>query len=686
MTSFAVKRRFFYKMVAICSGTVTLLAGITFSIAAPPINSPPRHTHQIQQRMEEASRHATVATSEVTVILEAEPSAAISSLIRTQGGKLRYRAKRLHEISIPAGKLSSLINALPPNGVWLRFPYPYQEAAVISQGVAITGAADFQSLGQSGAGITIGVIDAYFQYYTNSQAAGELPPNLTFTDYTGSGGPGSGTHGTSVAEIVHDMAPGASMRLARVNTDTQLSQAVDDMIAAGVNVIVHSLVWFGGGFYDASGTYCAMTDRANQAGVQWVNAVGNHRNKHFLGMFTDSNGDLRHEFATNQNFNTISLTAGSPVTLVLNWDAYPTSKVDYDLYLYNGNPDSGGSVVAYSATKPGSGPNGGIEPIEIITYTPSVSGTYYIVVRKASSATINLRLTLFSAGPDLGVKTYASSLLQPSNCASVIGVGAVNLSDGVDWNSSQGPTTDGRAKPDVVAPTGVQTSFSSNFSGTSAATPHVGGAVALLMAQNPSMTLDQIKWLLTTTAKDVYSVGYDYNTGNGRVSLDADGDGNNHDTDNCPLVVNPTQADLDADGIGDACDSDIDGDGLSNDQEAVLGTDPRNRDTDRDGLSDGAEVNVYGTNPLNIDTDRDGLTDGEEVNVYHTNPGVSNKGDLAPQGVYDGQVNVADLLLLTRIVEGLTVPAAADQILGDMNSDGVLDIRDVLFLRRTLGY
>ena len=36
-------------------------------------------------------------------------------------------------------------------------------------------------------------------------------------------------------------------------------------------------------------------------------------------------------------------------------------------------------------------------------------------------------------------------------------------------------------------------------------------------------------------------------------------------------------------------------------------------DTDGDGLSDGAEINIYHTNPLNPDTDGDGLTDGQEV-------------------------------------------------------------------------
>jgi hypothetical protein len=56
---------------------------------------------------------------------------------------------------------------------------------------------------------------------------------------------------------------------------------------------------------------------------------------------------------------------------------------------------------------------------------------------------------------------------------------------------------------------------------------------------------------------------------------------------------------------------DTDGDGLSDDEEASLGTDPGNVDTDGDGVQDGGEVSA-GTDPLAADTDGDGFTDGEE--------------------------------------------------------------------------
>ena len=55
---------------------------------------------------------------------------------------------------------------------------------------------------------------------------------------------------------------------------------------------------------------------------------------------------------------------------------------------------------------------------------------------------------------------------------------------------------------------------------------------------------------------------------------DSDRDGIVLSGDNCPSVANAEQADLDADGLGDACDDDIDGDGFSNSDEIAIGSDP----------------------------------------------------------------------------------------------------------------
>ena len=85
--------------------------------------------------------------------------------------------------------------------------------------------------------------------------------------------------------------------------------------------------------------------------------------------------------------------------------------------------------------------------------------------------------------------------------------------------------------------------------------------------------------------------------------------------------------------LGKSDEDDDDNDGLTNGEERRYGTDPKNPDTDHDGLKDGEEVKRYHTNPLRSDTDGDGLSDGDEVLKYHTNP---LKVDTDGDGLSDG--------------------------------------------------
>jgi hypothetical protein len=102
---------------------------------------------------------------------------------------------------------------------------------------------------------------------------------------------------------------------------------------------------------------------------------------------------------------------------------------------------------------------------------------------------------------------------------------------------------------------------------------------------------------------------------------------------------------------------DDDADGLSNSQEATLGTDPSNPDTDGDGLSDGVEVNQYGTDPRNKDTDGDTLTDGREVNDLHTSP-------KNPDSDGDG------------LTDNVEVSTGSNPLAADSDGDGIVDGAD----------
>jgi len=83
--------------------------------------------------------------------------------------------------------------------------------------------------------------------------------------------------------------------------------------------------------------------------------------------------------------------------------------------------------------------------------------------------------------------------------------------------------------------------------------------------------------------------------------------------------------------------SDSDFDGLTDEIEATIGTDPNNPDTDGDGLLDGTEYMPDSgepcPDPLIFDTDEDGLGDGEEVELGTDPCSEDTDGDGIPDGL-----------------------------------------------------
>jgi subtilisin family serine protease len=112
----------------------------------------------------------------------------------------------------------------------------------------------------------------------------------------------------------------------------------------------------------------------------------------------------------------------------------------------------------------------------------------------------------------------------PGSAESALTVGAVDRNDGIAPFSSRGPAADGAVKPDVTAP-GVDivaaeagTQGHVSMSGTSMATPHVAGVVALLRQQHPDWAGTRLKATIMASAKANPSLTA-FDQGTGRVDV-----------------------------------------------------------------------------------------------------------------------------------------------------------------------
>jgi len=138
-----------------------------------------------------------------------------------------------------------------------------------------------------------------------------------------------------------------------------------------------------------------------------------------------------------------------------------------------------------------------------------------------------------------------------------------------------------------------------------------------------------------------------------------------------PQVSLDKRADRDGDGLSDIRErrfgtnpreKDTDNDGIGDYHELLtFFTDPLNWDTDADGLLDGQEVYDFGTDPLRADSDYDRLTDGQEVKVFGTSPTLA---DTDGGGIPDGD----------EVINNETDPLDASD---DINVDFVFTVNDL---------
>ncbi len=421
-------------------------------------------------------------------------------------------------VSVPAASLRAVSEL--PSVAFVRRPRRPHAQQTYSEGVALIRALENHATGAKGQGVKVAIIDGGFKGADKLRE--DMPVRRWFRDYTYTGiYAGVDAHGTACAEIIHDVAPEAELYLYKVADEVDLENAKDRCIQNGVAIVNYSATWVNEGFGDGRGIICDIVNDAADNGILWVNAVGNYAHKHYAGFWHDSDDDNRHNFAAGDDAVNFVAEIGDVIRVTLTWDDWPITTADYDLYLYY--QDAFGNIEEVSKSTDVQSEGGA--PVEFIEYFAGRAGTYGISVVRVGEAEPK-KLRVWSWHHDIEYPVPTSSLGIPSDARGALSVGAIHRDQ---WElgtvasySSRGPTADGRIKPDLVAPSGVTTAsygVDRLFGGTSAATPHVAGAAALLKSANPSLSRDDLWQALVEATVDVGAPGKDDSTGYGKLVL-----------------------------------------------------------------------------------------------------------------------------------------------------------------------
>lgn len=392
----------------------------------------------------------------------------------------------------------------------------------------------------TGAGVRVGIISDSLRDLATSVNSGDLPATLTIVNgQDGGSDPDAFDEGRAMAEIIYDLAPGASL-LFRTGFPTSMDfiAAVQELTAAGAHVIVDDLGFFNEPVFEEGPVAQAVRQAINQ-GVVYVTATGNDARRHYQGMYTEFNpgdGDAvmnLHDFGGGDTRLDLRIAPDTLVAIFLQWPNPfngSANTADYDLLLV----DTAGNTLAISNDQQLSTQGPPLEVVEFFNSTgrPLIAG---IVINRAAGAALPLALdvlTIFGDAALLEHNVARSSVFGHPCVREAIAVGAVDAHDTgfdtLEGFSSQGPcelffpTHEVRTKPDVAAADGVITSLPdfTPFFGTSAAAPHVAAVAALLIeaAGGPGMMSNtRIADTLRLAAVDRGTPGVDNSFGHGVV-------------------------------------------------------------------------------------------------------------------------------------------------------------------------
>ena len=372
--------------------------------------------------------------------------------------------------------------------------------------------------GYDGSGVRVGVISNGIDGLAAAQAAGELGAVGVPSDPRCRAG--AGGEGVALLEIVHDMAPGADLLFSGAGTSLEFIDAVDCLVAAGVDVLVDDLGFYAEPYFK-DGAVAVAVRGAVAAGVSYVTAAGNDAENHLQQLFRITLCGDYHDFGGTTCTSSVVVEPFDTLDCVLQWnDPFPGATNDYDLFVV----DESLAVLAAGDDLQ----DGTQEPIEFVSWTNPDPAPRTVGLRIRKTHGEPRLLEMFCFGGAMQHVTAAGSIFGHPAVTEVLTVGAIDVHTtglaAVEPYSSRGPAelffpVATRAKPDLVGFDDVTTGAPgfAPFFGTSAAAAHVAAVAALVRGKNPFLSPAEVHAFVRGGAVDLSPPGADPASGAGRL-------------------------------------------------------------------------------------------------------------------------------------------------------------------------
>jgi hypothetical protein len=508
-----------------------------------------------------AMTHA-LQNGQVSVDIKGDVTPALQSFIESQGGQVIVNLPDLHAMTakVPLEKVEALAGRPEVKSIEATPPAMHNQSTPKLQNLegdtAHAAAKARAQFNTNGAGVKVCVISDSVDFLADAIAKGSLG-NVDVLP--GAKGSGAG-EGTAMLEIIHRIAPGATLGFATGDGGPNvMALNIVKLADAGCKIIVDDLSYANESPFQ-DGVIAQAVNTVSGRGVLYFSSAANSGNQinnqsgTWEGDFVadpvpipigDKIGHL-HLFAPGINANVVtSPSEWGQADLFWNdplgdsTGADPNRKRnEYDLYVV----DAQGNIVSSGNTSM----QGTQDPHQTVTI--EVGQKLWIFQAPGAEPrflhldTNRGRLQVGTTGSTHGhnasgaANAFTVASISAQSVTQPFGGGASIHVD--DWSSdgprrifytpAGTPITTGNLthagglllqKPDIAAADCVTTDVPNfaPFCGTSAAAPHAAAIAALLMSHRPDLTPAQIREALTTTSLDIETPGWDSASGHGIV-------------------------------------------------------------------------------------------------------------------------------------------------------------------------